>query len=150
MVIEQEKRFSYACKSDILLPVISRSFSFCSAPWRSVFLYAHAFFYRFAYVLHPKRTLRIPFLHQKRTLKGSSRLSINHIRRCRRGIMPLWLNSYRPAMPVGWSGFTQRRNHSFHFSRPSASLTVKNANSTKRQSHFVDTLKEPSKVFLPP
>ena len=44
-------------------------------------------------------------------------------------------------MPVGRDGFGQRRNHSFHFSRPSASLTVKNANSTKWQSHFVDTLR---------
>ena len=69
MVIGQEKHFSYACKSDILLPVISRSFSFCSAPCPSVFLYAHDFFCRFAYVLHPKRTLRIPFLHQKKSPK---------------------------------------------------------------------------------
>ena len=57
-------------------------------------------------------------------------------------MMPLRPDSYRPAMPVGRGGFGQGRNHSFRFSRPSALLTVKNANSTKRQSHFVDTLTE--------
>ena len=57
-------------------------------------------------------------------------------------MMPLRPDSYRPAMPVGRGGFGQGRNHSFRFSRPSALLTVKNANSTKWQSHFVDTLTE--------
>ena len=61
--------------------------------------------------------------------------------------MPLRLDSYRPAMPVGRGGFGQRRNPSFHFSRPLALLTVKNANSAKWQSHFADMLKRESAFF---
>ena len=60
--------------------------------------------------------------------------------------MTLRLDSYRPAMPVVRVGFGQSRNHSLYFSRPSALLTVKNGNSTKWQSHFIDTL-EPAMVF---
>ena len=59
--------------------------------------------------------------------------------------MTLRLDSYRPAMPVVRVGFGQSRNHSLFFSL-SALLTVKNGNSTKWQSHFIDTLK-PAMVF---
>ena len=57
------------------------------------------------------------------------------------GLQPFRLDSYRPAMPVVQVGFGFSRNHSLHFSRQSALLTVKNVNSTKGQSHFIDTLK---------
>ena len=95
-----------------------------------------------------RERMDVRLLHDghRQVLPRIFRLSTNLMGRCRRGIMTLRLDSYRPAMPVVRVGFGQSRNYSLHFSRPSALLTVKNGNSTKWQSHFIDTL-EPAMVF---
>ena len=54
----------------------------------------------------------------------------------------LRLHSYRVALPRGRGGFGRSRNHSFHFSRPSAladSEKCKNPSLQSDHSHFVDT-----------
>ncbi len=60
------------------------------------------------------------------------------------GPQSLRLQSYRVALPRGRGGFGRRRNHSLHFSRPSAladSEKCKNLSRQSDRSHFVDTQK---------